>query len=246
MSIDVSRGIEVSSFTKVYGKGDRARTACSKVDFSAHAGQIVGILGPNGAGKSTLLKALCGVHYPTEGSVCVCGTDDANEIRRIVGYVPEFPELDRHLTVAETLYMEAYVHGLEQNEIAEGMKKALSIADLEEVADQKVGTLSKGYAQRTSFAKALCFGPEVLILDEFSGGLDPAQTVRLRRAVKKLSEHMIVIQSTHRIEEAEQLCDYIYVMNRGTVAAKGSLDDIVRESGKGSLEEAFLSLTDRN
>ena len=150
MSIDVSRGIEVSSFTKVYGKGDRARTACSKVDFSAHAGQIVGILGPNGAGKSTLLKALCGVHYPTEGSVCVCGTDDANEIRRIVGYVPEFPELDRHLTVAETLYMEAYVHGLEQNEIAEGMKKALSIADLEEVADQKVGTLSKGYAQRTA------------------------------------------------------------------------------------------------
>ena len=196
----------------------------------------------DGRGCAAYLKR-CGVSF-AGARVCVCGTDDANEIRRIVGYVPEFPELDRHLTVAETLYMEAYVHGLEQNEIAEGMKKALSIADLEEVADQKVGTLSKGYAQRTSFAKALCFGPEVLILDEFSGGLDPAQTVRLRRAVKKLSEHMIVIQSTHRIEEAEQLCDYIYVMNRGTVAARGSLDDIVRESGKGSLEEAFLSLTD--
>ena len=242
MSIDLSKGIEVESFTKIYG-GSKGRVACSDVNFSAGASRVVGILGPNGAGKSSLLKARCGFHYPTSGKISVCGTSDPNEIRRITGYVPEFPELDKKLTVTETLYLEARLRGLSETEIKRNIEKALSLAELEDVAWQKVGTLSKGYTQRASFAKAICFDPMVLVLDEFSGGLDPAQTVKMRRTVKKLSEKKIVIQSTHRIEEAEQLCDFIYVMDRGKMVARGTINEIVAGSGKKNLEEAFISLT---
>lgn len=244
MSIDVSRGIEVSRMTKIYGSGKNSRTGCSCIDFTAKAGQVVGLLGPNGAGKSSLLKALSGFHYPTEGTVSVCGTEDFNEIRQITGYVPEFPELDKKLTVLETLYLEARLRGLDDKRIAENVAYALKAADLQEVASQKVGTLSKGYTQRTSFAKAICFNPKVLVLDEFSGGLDPAQTAKMRKTVKKLSEKRIVIHSTHRIEEALLMCDFIYIMNRGKIAASGTIEQIIAASGKKNLEEAFISLTD--
>ncbi len=243
MSIDVNKGIVIEAFTKIYGKGTVDKAACRDLDFSAKVGQVVGLLGPNGAGKSTLLKALCGFHYPSGGSVSVCGSSDFREIRQITGYVPEFPSLDKRLTVLETLYLEAKIHGVPESGLKKNIEKALHLAELEDVVDKKVGALSKGYAQRTSFAKAVCHDPCVLILDEFSGGLDPAQTAKMRKNIKKLSSDKIIIQSTHRIEEAEQLCDYLYIMDRGSFVARGSSAEIIRASGKRTLEEAFISLT---
>lgn len=243
MLIDVSRGIEIKSLTKIYGKGSKEKVACRNLDLAVEPNQVIGLLGPNGAGKSTLLKVICGFHYPSYGTISVCGTSDFRQIRAITGYVPEFPSLDKKLTVLETLFLEARLRGLEEDDIRKNVSKALKIAELEDVANQKVATLSKGYTQRTSFAKALCFDPKVLILDEFSGGLDPAQTVRMRKAVEKLSEGRIVIQSTHRIEEAQQLCQKIFVMNKGSIVAGGTIDQIVKSTGKKNLEEAFLFLT---
>lgn len=243
MLTDISKGISVKDFSKTYGKGTKEKVACSSIDFSAEMGQVIGLLGPNGAGKSTLLKSLAGIQYPTSGIISVCGTEDFREIRKLTGYVPEFPELDKKLTVYETLYLEAKLHGITEPELQKNIEKALELAELKDVANQKIGVLSKGYTQRTSFAKAISHNPKVLILDEFSGGLDPAQTVRMRKNVKKLSQKKIVIHSTHRIEEAEQLCDYIYVMHGGSIVAKGTIQDLVSFSGKKNLEDAFLFLT---
>lgn len=239
-----SLSVEIKDFSKVYElKKKQKKIACCGVDFVARAGEVTGLLGPNGAGKSTLIKAICGVHYGTSGSVSVAGSCNIVDIRKRVGYVPETPELDGSLTVKETLYQEAMLHGINEEDSKKFISEAVRITELDEVFFQKVSTLSKGYAQRTSLAKALSFDPEILVLDEFSGGLDPAQIVKMRRAIKKLSEKKVVIFSTHHIEEAESLCSKIYVMNSGEVVASGSIDEVIAFSGTKNLEKAFLKLT---
>ena len=235
--------VNTVSFTKVYGSKKHQYKACDSIDFIAEKGSITGILGPNGAGKSTLLKALSGMHYATTGSVSVCGKSDGFEIRQIIGYVPETPDLDKTLSVKETLYQEAFLHGMEETKISDAVKKIVHELELEEVLSKKVSTLSKGFKQRTSLAKAMVHNPKVLILDEFSGGLDPAQTVSIRNTLKSISKSCITILSTHHIDEAVQLCDYLFILHHGKVTAKGSPADIIDATGKNNLEEAFLWLT---
>ena len=245
MLSDVSKGIKVEHFTKIYGKGSSICEACSDVDFVALPGKVTGILGPNGAGKSTLLKAICGIHYGTSGSVEVCGLSDAMEIRRLTGYVPESPRLEKWMTVREAVTQEAILHcASDVREIVSLVDNALKIAELHDVADKKISTLSKGYTQRTSLARALGFNPSVLVMDEYSGGLDPAQIVKIRKAIKKLAEKKTVVLSTHHIEDAVSICDSIYIMSRGRIAAHGSVDEILSMTKKKNLEQAFLFLTE--
>ncbi|MBO4320769.1 MAG: ABC transporter ATP-binding protein [Treponema sp.] len=239
----MQESVVIKSFTKIYGKKGAERKACDNVDFEAVSGSVTGILGPNGAGKSTLLKAAGGIVYPTEGTVTVAGFTDLKDIRAVTGNVPEFPHLDGKLTVKEALTQNIYLHGYKQKDLDRLLSAAIKASDLDDVLYQKISSLSKGYTQRVSFALAVSFDPKVLILDEFSGGLDPAQIVKIRRSIKKLAEKKIVILSTHLIQEAESLCDYIYVMNNGHVAARGTKEEIVRETGCQNLEKAFLKLT---
>ena len=175
--------VELLSFTKKYA----SKFVFKEVDFVAKSNSITGLLGPNGAGKSTILKTISGVIYPTDGTVKVCGFDDPAEIRKITGYVPEHPELEGNLTVKETLLLESglYCSG---SDIESNVGFAVDFTGLNEVLNVKVKTLSKGFAQRLSLAKALCIDPKILILDEFSAGLDPKQIVELRNKIKKLSK----------------------------------------------------------
>lgn len=235
--------VRTDSFTKVYASKKNIVKACDNIDFMAQKGLITGILGPNGAGKSTLIKALCGLHYATSGSVHVCGKSDCAEIRLMTGYVPETPILDKALSVKETLYQEALLHGMEKCEISEAVKRTAQLLALEEVLSKKVSTLSKGFAQRTSLAKALVFHPKLLIMDEFSGGLDPAQIISVRNVIKSISKSCITVLSTHHIEEAVSLCDYMYIIHNGHVAMKGTSEEILSGTGKNNMEEAFLCLT---
>ena len=239
----MQESVKIESFTKIYGKKGNERKACDNVDFEAVSGSITGILGPNGAGKSTLLKAAGGIVYPTSGTVTVAGFTDLKDIRSVTGNVPEFPRLDGKLTVKEALTQNIFLHGYNQKDLDRLLSVAIKAADLDDVLYQKISSLSKGYTQRVSFALAVSFDPKVLILDEFSGGLDPAQIVKIRRSIKKLAEKKIVILSTHLIQEAESLCDYIYVMNEGHVVARGTKEEIIRNSNCASLEKAFLKLT---
>ncbi len=235
--------VELKSFTKIYKQGKKNIYACENIDFKAQKGSITGLLGPNGAGKSTLLKALCGVHYATNGSINVCGFTDSADIREVCGYVPEFPILEANMTVQEVLLTQAALHKLDKKEAIENIKKASNILNLNDVLDAKVKTLSKGYKQRVSFAKALSFNPTVLVLDEFSAGLDPAQVVSLRKSIKHLAKDKIIILSTHRIEEAESLCDNVYILSQGKMVCSGTIKEITTLSKTSSLEQAFLKLT---
>lgn len=235
--------VVVESFSKWYGSKKHQWKACSNMNFEAEKGLVTGILGLNGAGKTTFLKALCGMHYASSGRISVCGHTDCTAIRSITGYVPETPELDRTLSVKELLHQEALLHDMPCDKVDDAVKKTVRLFELETVLAKKTVTLSKGFKQRTSLAKAFVFSPKVLVLDEFSEGLDPAQTVSVRQAIKNISKSCITILSTHHIEEALLVCDYLYIVHKGSVVAKGTAGEIIDATGKKSMEEAFLWLT---
>jgi ABC-2 type transport system ATP-binding protein len=239
--------VQLEHFSKSYGYGKKKALACNDISLSFCAGMVTGLLGPNGAGKTTILKALCGVHYPDEGSIKICfeneQTDDEKLIRSNTGFVPETPLLDRNLTVKETLFSSAELFGLSHNQAEQSVSNAVELCSLTEVYFQKVGTLSKGYMQRTSFAKALSHNPCVLILDEFSGGLDPAQIVQMREVIKRLADTKAIILSTHHIDEATALCENVYILSHGEIVSSGTIDEVTNAAKAHTLEQAFLSLT---
>ena len=248
MSIKVKE--EFVNFSKTYGKGKKQVKACSNINLSFESGSVTGLLGPNGAGKTTILKALCGYHYPTEGEVRLTFgehyTGDFTEIRQNTGLVPETPMLDFNLTVKETLYFSAISHNLQKKEALDNIEKAVEYCSLQEVLYKKTGTLSKGFMQRTNFAKSLSYNPKVLILDEFSGGLDPLQIANMKTLILTLAKEKAVILSTHHIEEADSLCKNVYIISHGDIVSSGTADQIVAKTNAKNLEEAFLSLVDEN
>ena len=232
-------GVRVSSLSKAYGTGDRLVRALDGLDFEAGPGQVTVLLGPNGAGKSTLLSCIAGVTLPTSGAIRVCGESEPDRIRSLVGYSGETGRLDGEMTVAEALFFEAGLHGSGREQVS----RAVRLTGIQDVLGKKCRTLSKGYAQRVSLAKALSFDPPVLVLDEFTDGLDPAQTVAIRHAIKDFAEKKTVIVSTHSMGEAGELGGLVHVMAHGHIVARGPDDEIIRLSGKKTLEEAFIGLT---
>lgn len=234
--------IKVSDFTKKYAD----KTACLKISFETEENSITGILGANGAGKTTLLKALCAIHMPTEGSIEICGIKEPSEIRKITGYVKENSNLDENLTVKESLFFQQDLFSVSGNIRKELFESAVKMCELKDVLFAKCGTLSKGYRQRVSLAKAICQNPKVLILDEVFSGLDPIQIIHIRTELKKLSQAKTIIFSTHTIEEAASLCDKILVMANGEVRAYGTSQELISLTKTKSLEEAFINLTSGN
>lgn len=232
--------VNLSGVTKTYSVPEGKKTACRNINFSASKGEITGILGKNGAGKSTLIKIICAFQYPTTGKVLVCDTEDPVSIRRNAGYVSETPCLEQNLTVNEILYFNASLYCNSEEEINNRIKKSVEVTEIKDVVNVKASALSKGYAQRVNLAKTLCTEPSVLVLDEFSGGLDPVQTKKLRMEIKKLSAGKTIIISTHSIEEAAFLCDRIYIMKDGLIAASGTQKELQEQTGTDSLENAFI------
>lgn len=240
---DEENKVIVESFTKLYGTKSNPIEACSNIDFTATKGIVTGIIGPNGAGKSSLLKAISGIHYASSGKIKICGISCLNEIREIVGFVPETPELDSFLTVKETLYQAALLHSVDNKDIDYNIERVVKQLELQSVIDKKTSILSKGFKQRVSIAKAIVFNPKVLVLDEFSGGLDPAQIVSIRKLIQNIAKDCITILSTHHIEDALSLCTYIYIINQGHIVSSGTPQEITNNTHTANLEEAFLCLT---
>lgn len=230
-----NNSVELVSFSKFYGK----KTACENINFTAREKSITGILGPNGAGKSTLLKAIGGECYPTLGLVSVCNKTNPDEIRFVTGYVPELPSLEPGMTVKDVLCLQADLYKLTESEQKKAVQYAVDFCGLDEVLSKKCRTLSKGFKQRVSLAKALCSNPKVLILDEFSAGLDPLQIAEMRKKIKEYSGNATVIFSTHHIEEAEYLCDYIYIIADGKICAHGTKKDLIEFTKTNCLEDAY-------
>ena len=211
--------IEVEGLTKVYG----LRRAIDDLHFDAEKGEILGFLGPNGAGKTTTMRILSGYMPPTSGRAEVAGfdvVDESLEVRRRVGYMPETVPLYPDMTVFEYLKFMADLRHLPDGE--DRVDDVLEIVHMEERADGYISNLSKGMRQRIGLAQSLLHEPEVLILDEPTIGLDPAQIRDVRSLIQEIGKERTVLLSTHILSEAQQVCDRVIIINKGRIVAEDS------------------------
>lgn len=228
--------IRVDKVSKVYG----AQKALNGISFEVPSGQIAGFLGPNGAGKSTMMKILTAFLPPTSGSVEVSGhrvSEDPIAVKRVVGYLPEHNPLYLEMYVREFLAFMAKIHGKDKRRIEEVIEQT----GLASEAHKKIGALSKGYRQRVGLAHALLHEPQVLILDEPTTGLDPNQIVEIRSLIRSIGTDRTVLFSTHIMQEVEQLCDRVILLNKGTIVADEGIAQLKKRGA--SLEAVFQRLT---
>ena len=233
--------IEVSHLTKQYGN----HLAVDDVSFTVADGQICGLLGPNGAGKSTIMNIITGYLSATSGRVTVAGhplPEEADAAKACVGYLPEQPPLYPEMTVQEYLTFAAELKSVKKAERKEQVCRAARRTGLETVLPRLIRSLSKGYKQRVGIAQALLGSPRLIILDEPTVGLDPAQVIEIRKLIRELGRAHTVILSSHILSEVQAVCQQILILSKGHLAAAGSLEELTAD-GK-SLEAVFLELTD--
>ncbi|TFG64249.1 MAG: ATP-binding cassette domain-containing protein [Spirochaetales bacterium] len=219
--------IEVKNLGKKYGSFE----AVKDVSFSIDKGEIVGLLGPNGAGKTTIMKILTCYHYPSSGTAFLNGSsvvENALEVKRSIGYLPENAPLYTDLNVAE--YLDFIADSRELGEArSEKMDKVIDECGLAEVLYKPIDKLSKGYKQRVGLAQAIMHDPSILILDEPTTGLDPNQIMEIRNLIRKLGKEKTVILSTHILQEVEAVCHRVLILNEGNIIARGTTEEIGRE-----------------
>ncbi|MCG2786288.1 MAG: ABC transporter ATP-binding protein [Anaerolineae bacterium] len=215
--------IQVSNLTKDYG----ARRAVDGLNFEARQGEITGFLGPNGAGKTTTMRILTGYMPPTDGTATVAGFDivkESLEVRKRVGYLPETVPLYTEMTVFSYLKFMADLRHLP--DVDNVVSETLDMVGLLDRADGFIGNLSKGMRQRVGLAQALLHRPEVLILDEPTIGLDPAQIIEVRNLIREIGRERTVLLSTHILSEAQQICDRILIINKGKIVAEDTPENL--------------------
>lgn len=240
--------IEVEHLFKKYGD----LLAVKDLSFSVKKGHIWGLLGPNAAGKSTTMRILTGYLPATEGKASVAGYDvfeKPNEVKKIIGYLPENVPLYPEMTVQSFLNFVAEIKQIPATKRKEAVEKSISISSLEPVRKRLIKNISRGYKQRVGIAQALIHDPPVLILDEPTIGLDPKQIIEIRKLIKALKGDRTIILSTHILAEVTQTCDGVVIINEGKLMASGSLEDLtaslqekdgvfirLREGGKDKVE----------
>jgi ABC-2 type transport system ATP-binding protein len=209
--------IRVEELTKDYG----LRRAIDHLTFEAEKGEILGFLGPNGAGKTTTMRILSGYMPPTSGRAEIAGFDvmeQSLEVRRRVGYLPETVPLYPDMTIFDYLKFMADLRHLPEAE--DRVDDVLESVHLEDRADTYIGNLSKGMRQRVGLAQALLHQPEVLILDEPTIGLDPAQIIEVRNLIRELGRERTILLSTHILSEAQQVCNRVLIINKGKIVVE--------------------------
>ena len=213
------------SLTKQYGQ----LTALSDFDLEVEQGSIFGLLGPNGAGKTTLIRILTTLMRQTSGEASVEGLDtgtQGREIRRLIGVVPQENSLDRYLTARENLELHARLHGMEARRYASRIDELLELMGLAGRQKDFPDTFSGGMQRRLVVARALVHEPRVLFLDEPTTGLDPQSRRAVWDYVRSIAGSMTIFLTTHYLEEAEQLCDRIAIMDHGRLIALGSTQEL--------------------
>ena len=228
--------IEVRNLSKRYGD----LLAIDQVSFTAQKGEIVGFLGPNGAGKTTTMRIITGFLPATKGTVKVEGFDifdDAHEVRKRIGYLPENPPLYADMTVTSYLEFVGRIKGVTRAALPEAVDVAVERCGLTAVTRRVLGHLSKGFRQRVGLAQALIHQPDVLVLDEPTIGLDPRQIREIRHLIRELAGQRTVILSTHILQEVVQICQKVVIISDGRVVVEDQIEHLTREM---PLEEVFM------
>ena len=222
--------------------------AVDHVSLQVNAGEIVGILGPNGAGKTTLLRMLGSLMEPTEGKVVLTDLEgrevtDLVERKRQIGYLSGNTKLYQRLSVREMLMLFASIYKLDKQEAKRRIDEIFKVLQMDEFGDNRIGKLSTGQTQRASIARCLIHQPQLYIFDEPTLGLDVLSSQAIVQFMKKEREEgKAVVYSTHYMEEAQYLCDRVYMMHNGNVIATGTPEELMKLIGTNNLREVFFSL----
>lgn len=222
--------------------------ALKNINFTLPDGAITGLIGQNGAGKSTLLKILAGYLVPSTGEILVDGQSFFQypiEVRQKIGYMPESPILYRDMRVSEYLIYVGRLKGLPLSVCRQDTDRLIEQCGLKKVHYKLVGNLSKGNRQRVAMAQALMGSPSVLLLDEPTSAMDPAQVIEIRQFIRSLTKNALVLMSSHILSEIEQICDHIVCIRSGEVLFEGSLHTLHEKSDHGT-GEFTVRLSDFN
>jgi len=237
--------IELINVEKRYG----TKTAVERLNLHIESGELFAFLGPNGAGKTTTIKMICGLLFPTSGTVRVGGFDmqaQGDQARLLISYLPDVPYLYEKLTGREFLQFIAEMYGMSAEKTANKIAEVISLFELHDFVDDLTERYSHGMRQRTVFASALLHEPKLLIVDEPTVGLDPASVRKLKNILLDQTRGgTTVFLSTHSLDIVQELATRIGIIHRGRMIGCGSLESLRKQAAHdGSLEDVFLKLTE--
>jgi ABC-2 type transport system ATP-binding protein/sodium transport system ATP-binding protein len=239
--------IEVSHLCRTFAIPGGVVRAVDDVSFTVAPGEVYGLLGPNGAGKTTTIRMILGLLAPTSGRATVAGysaTLTPNEVKRRVGLVSATAGLYQHLSVREMLLFFADLYAVAPRAARVELERLARLLGFDDLLERRCATLSTGQRQRINLARALIHRPPVLLLDEPTLGLDVLGSQVVAEFVTHLRhEGKAAILTTHRLEEAERLCDRFGLLHKGRLVIAGTLDDLRAETGCLTLVDMFLKLT---
>lgn len=222
--------IEVRNLVKRYGN----HAAVDHLSFTVEKGQVLGFLGPNGAGKSTTMNIITGYISATEGTVTINGIDVFEEpeaVKKMIGYLPEFPPLYPDMTIREYLSFVAELKKVNKHEKKQMVEEVMEATKITPMAERLIKHLSKGYKQRVGLAQAIMGYPELIILDEPTVGLDPKQIIEIRDLIKELSKNHTVILSSHIMQEVSAVCDMVMIIDRGKLILSDKPENLSERLG---------------
>jgi ABC-2 type transport system ATP-binding protein len=234
--------IEVKNLSKNFG----TKKAVNNISFNVSKGEILGFLGPNGAGKSTSMRIITGFILPSDGAAIIGGADIVKnrlKAQAKIGYLPENAPVYPDMTVKGYLLFCAEIRGFKGHIKNKKVNEVIEKCFLEEVKNQSIYTLSKGFKQRVCFAQSIIHDPEYLILDEPTDGLDPNQKHEVRNMIKQMSANKAIILSTHILEEADSICTRAIIIANGKIAADDTPNNLKARSSSGKLEDVFREIT---
>ena len=240
----MSSTLKISDLSKCFG----THPAVNNISFTAQSGEIIALLGPNGAGKSTLMNMITGYLAPSSGEIFVLGKnikDNAIISKASIGFLSEGSPLYPDMKVISFLNYMAELRDLHGNTKTQAIQNAIKNAKIENIIEQKIETLSKGYRRRVGFAQSILNNPPILLLDEPTDGLDPNQKTHMRSLISKLGKNKTILISTHLLEEAETIANRIILINKVQIKADGTLSEILKQTHSRTLENAFKKLTDQ-
>lgn len=243
--------IEVKNISKEFEKNDEKRRvvkflADDDISVTVNEGEIVGILGPNGAGKTTLLRIIAGIMKPTKGSVLIDNdaySSDDIKIKRKIAFLSGNTKLYKDISPYELLMMCAEYYGVKREDAVKRIADIVNEFDLKDFINQKIGNLSTGQLQRVNIARCIVHNPKYYIFDEATSGLDIISSKVILDFIKgEKKNNKGIIYSTHYMEEAENICDRVFLVHKGKIVKKGTPKEIIEETETNNLRDAFFSL----